>query len=433
MMCEGITADNDHVRPDKHAQPHYRASNKQEQFTISGLQVKYSGPVRAVSNGKTPLDSPSEAQDTIVKTAETPKKTEIQSCSGVSTYTETSIMSSSLNIPRGTPSYNAVDSIIYSLEKVHKYMDHFSAYIKTQKEQSKPLYHWEKYGGYPALSTAVSKLEESITKFKSTRLHPDYLASSVAHATDSSTAVSRAAVCVLAVVNKKIAEYMDDMESSTLNENSKAQANKLITFEVQKLMEHSTRATEQVWRATDLLRECKERRTFAKDWAWSVAATIMTSFIAATVAILITHLYGSMSFDMGTARDFSNEMYHQVLDLVQYAQVVTSLTGEIYNIKLQDIDKQYNDLADISKSHGLRIDNIVDSLGPPNSEGTYYLSTPQTNDTTCEGRIQTVSRDLALQMKRQKEDMELMRKDMHRMNIRLTRGIDKVKKNQMLL
>jgi len=326
------------------------------------------------------------------------------------------------------PPRNAVDDIVHCLSEVHIHISRLSAYVKAQEENDAPLYQWERYLGYPALSAAVSKLEKAVARFKPTRLLPEYLAVRVARATDFSTAVSGAASEVLAIVNKKTADYMDEMETSTLSEEAKAQANSLITEEVQKLMEHSTKAAEQVWRATDMLRECKEGRTLAKDWAWSAAATVMTAFIAAAVAVFAAHIYGPSGLGLITG-DHNNNMYHHVLDLVEHTNAVTNLTGEIHDIKLQDIDQRYNNLAALSESHGLRIDNIVDALGPPNAQGTYYPSTPELSDATCEARIQKMSKDLSFQLKRQKEDMDMMRKDMQRMDIRLTSGIEKVKKN----
>lgn len=326
------------------------------------------------------------------------------------------------------PPRNAADYIVHCLSEVQDQMYRLNMYVKAQEENKAPLYQWERHLGYPALSAAVSKLENAVAKFRPTRLLPEYLAVRVARATDYSTAVSGAASDVLAIVNKKTADYMDEMETSTLSEETKAQANSLITEEVQKLMEHSTRAAERVWRATDMLRECKEGRALAKDWAWSAAATMMTAFIAAVVAVFAAHVYGPSGLGIIT-RGYNNNMYHQILDLVERTKAVTNLTGEIYSVKLQDVDQRYNNLAALSESYGLRIDNIVDALGPPNAQGTYYPSTPGPADATCEARIQKMSQDLSLQLKRQKEDMEMMRKDMQRMDIRLTSGIEKVKKN----
>lgn len=326
---------------------------------------------------------------------------------------------------------NTIEHIVDRLANVKKHMNEFRAFISTQKDLDQPLYNWRKYGNYPALGTAVSELQESTARFKRTRLPQDRLTASVARATDYSTSVSRAAVDILAIINKNIADYMDEMETSTFGEEAKAQANALITEDVRKLVEHSTRAAEHVWRATDLLRVCKEKRNRDKDWAWSAAATAMTAFIAAAVGIAAAHLYGPSG--SGLASSASHSMNTQMLDLVERTQAVTNLTSEIYNIKLKDIDQRYTNLASLSESHGIRIDNIVDALGPPNAEGTYYGSMPMQetkDDGTCESRVQKVSAELNFQTRRQQENLEQMRKDMNRMGIRLTQSVEQLKKKK---
>jgi hypothetical protein len=320
---------------------------------------------------------------------------------------------------------NAVDDIVDRLETVEKRMNEFRAFIQAQKDLGKPLHEWNTYGGYPVLGTAVSELEKSTAKFKRARIPKDRLAASIARANHYSTSVSRAAVDILAMINTKAEDYMDEMETSTLNEDAKNQTNALIIEEVQKLIEHSTRAAEHVWRATDLLRACKERRIYNKDWTWSAAATAMTAFIAATVGIAATQVNGP------SIPSSTHNMLPQILDIVERTQTMTNLTSQIYNIKLQNIDQRYTDLSALSKSHSIRIDKLVEALGPPNSEGTYYGSMPKTTeDSTCGARLQKVSMDLGLQLQRQQENLAQMRKDMNRMGLRLTQKVEQLEKKK---
>ena len=77
------------------------------------------------------------------------------------------------------------------------------------------------------------------------------------------------------------------------------------------------------------------------------------------------------------------------------------------------------------------LDSIVEGLGPPNEQGVYYPSAPKTEGKSCEGiegRLQKVSDDSNRQMQRLHEEMQLMRKNINRMDIRLTSGLDKVRK-----
>jgi hypothetical protein len=267
-----------------------------------------------------------------------------------------------------------------------------------------------------------------MTRFKTTRLPQESLTESVRRATISSTSVSKAAVYVLAVINERISDYMVEMENSTLSEEAKISANVLIIKELHTLLKQTTCAVEHVWYAMDLLRECKQMRTQYKNWAWSAAGTVMTATIAALLGIATAHLYGPAGLDLISHSASTGGVYSQVLDLVYRTQAVTNLMGEICTIKSQDIEQRYNNLASLSESHGLRIDNIVDGLGPPNDEGTYYLATPKEDNESCESRLQMVSDNLNRQLHRQHEEMEMMRKNMHRMDIRLTRGIEKVRK-----
>jgi hypothetical protein len=430
-MSGSSSLNNDNVQYGKQEFAHCYESTEQEQPIMSGSAHNHSALDHKLLNGNENgylLESSVLFPKTLTSVVEASRKASIPPSSTTTTDTETSRTSSGLLVKRETPRNSGIDDIVHCLEDVHKRMDHFGTYIKAQKEHDKPLFQWEKYGAYTALKTAVSKLEQATTKFKPARVLPEYLAESVARATHSSTSVSGAAVYVLEVINKKTSDYMDETETSKLSEDAKAQANVVITEEVGRLMEHSTRATEQVWRATDMLRECKEKSNVVKDWAWSATATIMTSFIAATVAIFAAHLYGPKGLDVVAGSGHNTSMYHQVLDLVQRTHALTNFTGDIYNTKIQDMDQRYNDLAALSESHGIRIDNIVDGLGPPNSEGTYYHSTSQTDGATCEQRIQKIFQQLSLQSKRQQEDLATMRKDMHRMDIRLTEGVKKSQK-----
>jgi hypothetical protein len=327
-----------------------------------------------------------------------------------------------------TKSRHVGDDIVSCLAEVEKHMSEFRDYTKTQEDNDKPLYQWSKFGGFAALSAAVSQLEEATAQFKTTRLRQDSLAESVRRATNSSTSISKAAIYVLSVMNAKTGEYMVEMDKSTLSEEAKISANVLITKEIQTLLKQTTCAVERVWHATDLLRESKQRRTQYKNWAWSVAGTIMTATIATVVGIVTAHIYGPAGLDLIPKSGSSGFMYAQVLDLVKRTQVVTNLTGDICTTKLQDIEQRYNDLASLSESHSLRIDNLVDGLGPPNDEGTYYFSTPKEDSQSCENRLRAVSGDLNRQLYRQREELGAMRKNMHRMDIRLTRSIEKVRK-----
>jgi hypothetical protein len=187
---------------------------------------------------------------------------------------------------------------------------------------------------------------------------------------------------------------------------------------VKKVLEHSTLATKSVWAAADLLqgleKSSTEKLVLQKRVARCLATTALTAGFSAAIGILAAH---------------GDSVYSQVLDLVQRTQDVTNLTSEIYTVKLQDLGQRYEDLTAVAESHGLRIDNLVDALGPTNEEGNYYLSTSKEDESPSEDigdRLYKISDDSQRQMRRLHEEMELMRKNMHRLDLRLTRRLDRI-------
>jgi hypothetical protein len=299
-------------------------------------------------------------------------------------------------------------------------MNSLQEYVKAQEGAGKPLHQWSRYGKYIALSKAVSELEEATKKFSLVQLPQDY-ATRIASATSSSTAVSKSAIYVYAAISKKTGDHVDDLEGSSLPNIAKMSANVLIMEETGRLLDHCTQATEHVWRATDLLRTY-DQKIQKKDWAWSAAATALTALVAATVAIIAAHLYGPPGPGLAPKAILANGGYEQALAIIQQTQAVTNLTDELYSIKLQDVDQRYKNLLALSESHGLRIDNLVESLGPPNQEGTYYLST---DTESCDVQLQKASDNLKIQLQRQQQELESLRRNVQRMDVRLTRSIEK--------
>ncbi|KAH7078457.1 hypothetical protein FB567DRAFT_596053 [Paraphoma chrysanthemicola] len=328
--------------------------------------------------------------------------------------------------------WTSLREFLNRLRAVDERMNDFREYIKTQRDEGKPLYQWAKYDGYSALSAAVFKLDKATVIIKGMRLPLEGASTIFSQATDLSTSVSQHAAYALGVMNEKTELYLEEMGTSTLSEEAKARANQLITEELKKLMEHSTHATERVWVATDVLRKSAHKSAHSRTWAWSVAGTIMTATIAAVVGIITAHVYGPAGLDLVPMSGAGSVIYNEVLALVQRTYAVTNLTGEFYSIKLEDIDQRYKDLAVLSESHGLRIDNLVDALGPPNENGVYYPSNPKIQTEPCSDTKSDAYKDLdgtAQQMLRLQHDLEQMRKNMNRMDIRLTRSIEKMLKD----
>jgi hypothetical protein len=427
--------ENENVQCTKHDRGTIHPSTLQEPYDTIRYQVKHLLTVQDVQTGGKDLAGlltpPPESR--IANVTEKPNlhKTESKLKHAVSVCTaktETSSAHPKLIDSQHPPSRIIVDEVLRCLSKVEGQMNQFRKYITIQNDEDIPLYQWSKYGGYSSLNTAVSELEKSTSRLKRIRLPEDYLTASISLAMDSSTSVSNIATYGFTVMDKKTAKYLEEMESSTLSEEARSEANAAITEELQKLMAHSFRAAKHVWLATDLLRSCKHKSNQHIDWAWSSAATIMTAFIATTVSIVTTHLYGYTGFGLIPSNNTAGEMYTQVLDMVQRTRAVTNLTGELYTIKLQDIDRRYDNLADLSEAHGLRIDNLVEALGPPNQEGTYSFAVQKTDQSACKDLqrlIQQVSEESKHQSQQHQAEIEFMRKNINRMDIRLSSSIAK--------
>jgi hypothetical protein len=322
-----------------------------------------------------------------------------------------------------------IDEVLRCLSDVEVQMSAFRTYIKTQNDEDIPLYQWATYSGYASLDDAVLQLERLTVKLKTIRMPQDYLPASLSRAMEYSTSISNAATYGFTIMNNKTSKHMEEMEGSMLSEEARSLANAVITEELQKLMDHSFRAVKNVWLTIDLLRDCEQKRSHYKGWGWSsLAATIMTTVVAATVGLVTARLYGLAGFYLVPSSSPGGGMYTQLIDLVQRTQAVTNLTSELYTIKLRDIDYRYDYLAALSESHGLRIDNLVEALGPPNEEGTYYPPKPKTDIGSCkdlERIMRKTSEESKRQSQRYQSEIELMRKNINRMDIRLTSSIEK--------
>jgi hypothetical protein len=325
--------------------------------------------------------------------------------------------------------HRVVNEIVSCLADVETHMSNLHNFVGTQENGDKPLYQWAKYGGYPALTTAVSELEDALAKLKAVQPEQDYLATSALLAMSTSTSVSTVAAYTLAVINKETAKYMEEMKSSTLTSEAKLSATAIITEESKKLIEHATRATKSVWVTVDMLRDLNQERLRSKDRVWSAATIVMTIVISAVVGTLASYLCGPAGLDIGSKSGHSGGMHTQAGNFVQRIQVISDTTDRLYTIKMEDLD-HYSDLATLAESNSLRIDNLVEALGPPNQEGNYYPSMRNANSESCEhvkARLQKVSDDTNCQLQRLHEDMEIIRKNMNRMDIRLTRSINKIR------
>ncbi|EDU50383.1 hypothetical protein PtrSN002B_008876 [Pyrenophora tritici-repentis] len=348
------------------------------------------------------------------------------------------------------------DDILGCMKKVEEAMLQFKQYIQAEKDGNKPLYKWSKFEGYRVISRSINDLDEAAAKLEPADLPRPQVKIYLSRATQISLAVSQIAVFAMGVMSEKSANCIDEIEESSLSAECKGTAHSFVTTELKKLLKHCARATERVYAALDLLRQSltidesyqnpdmplikeliaeREARLHASrtSWLWNAAGIVLGAATSAAIGLTAARLYGAGGFDLESMIP-SSSVHGQVMNLVHRAQAVTNLTGEIYKIKLEDLGQRYNDLVEVSESYGLRIDNLVEALGVPNEQGTYFLSAPSdsTPKTDCQvpedirAYMKKISADANRQLERLRSEMELMRKNVHRMDIRLTKRLDKV-------
>jgi hypothetical protein len=340
------------------------------------------------------------------------------------------------------------------MAEVEEAMMHFEQYIRVQNDNNKPLYQWVKFDGYRSITRAIKDLDDTVAKFEPVALPIAHVKMYLSRATQYSLSVSRIAVFAMGVMSDKSALCINEIEESLLSDEGKVNAQRLITIELKKLLKHCAKATDRVYAALDLLRKTllidelhknpdisvikklaeSEPRLSPprKSWLWTATGITLGAMASAAIGLAGAHLYGPGGFDLALTTN-PDGMHAQVLDLVHRAQAITNLTGEIYSVKLEDLDQRYKELENASESHGLRIDNLVDTLSVLNDEGTYFSSTSKpTPELNCDvpdnvrSNIRKISDDADRQLERLHSEMETMRKNMHRMDIRLTKRLDKV-------
>ncbi|KNG47343.1 hypothetical protein TW65_05894 [Stemphylium lycopersici] len=353
---------------------------------------------------------------------------------------------------------SVADEMIDRIVGVEAAMIRFQQYIKKQNNYNKPLFKWTKYD-YQAIRSALVDLDETVSTFEATSLPPSYVKYYLERATRLSLSVSQIAVFAMSIMSKKTANCVDEIEGSLLSATDKADAQTRITGELQDLLRWCANATSRVYAALDLLRntlsiddlyrnpdipitkeivaESEARLAIPRQSFWCKFVKIVLGAAAsAAIGLTAAHIYRTSSLDLAPKASLNTEYAHtRILGLIHRTQAIGNITGEIHTIKLEDLSHGYTELAAASEAHGLRIDNLVEALGAPNEQGTYFSSIPEA-DTLPKAECQTpddirsyvrrVSEDTFRQMERLHNEMELMRRNVNLMDIRLTKRINKL-------
>ncbi|KAI8937819.1 hypothetical protein NX059_005513 [Plenodomus lindquistii] len=367
--------------------------------------------------------------------------------------------------------YLLADAVLANMKRLQTALEALKEHINTQLSgpKAKSLHEWDPYTDYRNLSTAADSLAYTVLQFVPSHL-PETTASSYRRrARLYSTSTSHLAIFILNHTNQKCSTCLADLDTSDLSADAKQAAQTQMTSEVSKLLDHCSRATTRVWCAYDTM-EASLQPTLSQEIAATVDATVRRAVASmreeyankekldyehykATHHSTRTHVLQTLFWIVVTAASFystaqslfpaafipplytpSSQMqaqagahlYHQTLELVERTNAITNLTGELYDIQLQDLNTRYKALELSAEDTSLRIDNLVDALGVPNELGNYYVAAQDGGSEGMRRRVEKMQEDVEGRLQRLQDDIKQMRKGIQRMDIRLTKRLDKV-------
>ena len=341
------------------------------------------------------------------------------------------------------------------LEEMTKYLD----YILSQGVQLKPLYQWDPYHGYDASISAIHSLERAVRALRAEHsteniiLPEEYIRMCRRGGRQLSTSISKAAGHIMRTMRKRSENCTDEIEASPLDDIGKTEAIAGIMHELEKVIQYCVGATNHTWQAFDLLEERliadeldKSMRDFLakriieaseahnrsppKTGFWKAAISIVGVSIGVAIIFAAANMYSPGGFSPATEVSAHGDSLHtDFLSMVERTQHIANLTNRAHSAHFQDMNQRYKYLEVASQHQSLRIDNIVESLGPPNEVGTYYSSWPQLEHRFSEAARQsvgTVATELEDQLKRLRYDLKSLRRNVDNMDIRLTKRLDKL-------
>ncbi|KAH9868586.1 hypothetical protein J1614_007658 [Plenodomus biglobosus] len=363
--------------------------------------------------------------------------------------------------------YYLADVVIANMKRLQTAMEALQEHINNQLggPEEKPLHQWNQYTSYSSLELAISSLGLAVEQLEPSNLLEIQASYYRLRARDYSTTISNIAVFILSHVNKKCATCLEDLEAADLDAEDEQAAQTHMTSEVAKVLEHCSSATTRIWTAFDTLSiflqpvPSGETAATLDATVRNTIASMMEDYKQASIAehehrkttkprtnhrrmmalfwfvVTVTSVYStlqslipaaSLPSLQSTPRHSDTDLYRQTMHLVERTTAVTNLTGEIYNVQLTDLDTRCKTLELAASSHALRIDNLVEALGAPNKNGHYYAAAQNVDAQGVGERVSKLREDVEWRMRRLQNDMQQMRKSMHRIDIRLSKRLDTV-------
>ncbi|KAF2643335.1 hypothetical protein P280DRAFT_505481 [Massarina eburnea CBS 473.64] len=347
---------------------------------------------------------------------------------------------------------SAVRDVLARMEEVEEAMIEFRDYLTTQDDQNKSFHDWARYTKYDAISDAVDKLVNTVANLKSEDSIERITSSqSLRKARIISTSISNITVAALNIMDRKTMEYVNSMDHVT-HEASAADDNTrhVLMVELGKMLKYSTSATDSIWEAMDTLAKMEQARGPPKksmlndSWDWG-------KWLGLVLTILLFCSYMVFTFTNPTADSLlqacarSNDLHRVVADGNANLYALLRAQGEqieinnlIFDYQIETLRNQTNLVSEKADANGLRIDNIWEALGPPNANGTYY-SHGDTRDTTIVPSDENTSKRMGAQLKdvnkkiegsveRLKKQIEGIKKDWQRADLRLSTRLDRVER-----
>jgi hypothetical protein len=259
-----------------------------------------------------------------------------------------------------------------------------------------------------------------------------------------SISVSNIAVFAMGVMNKRTAAYVEG-HSSWLSLLTDDNAKHVVTSELANVLRYSTSATNSVWSAMDSLAKLVEPqpitppargvksslktklRNGIRDWPQSLSLILLIAILA-----LLATSFVNPPDHLQQACARSNDLHRIVADGNANLYNLLKAQGEqfelnklVFDHKIDSIRNQTILVAEQAQANGVRIDNIWEALGPPNADGTYYMSGSAID---VKKQLRDMNKRVEERVQQLKKDIALTRKEWLRADVRLTARLDRVER-----
>jgi hypothetical protein len=349
---------------------------------------------------------------------------------------------------------------------VAKEMGNLRQYLEYPDADCMPVLEWPPYTRYAELHSAVVTLDLAVLELdrQSDEKHfrADLTHRYLAEARDLSLSTSKATIFAMKVMSKKTGEYAQELEDPESPLTVEDITNNAVACEIGKLLEHSTEATESVWAAVDLLQQLHDantepqeeqlttdsgvegkeeterivKGTHVKKWSpqdWLTLGCILCCLFLTTLqelkhpSLFISH---RAQTDCTVAKTLYADLSH-AYKLFHDSYKHSASLQQSQHYKLIMLNERYQNLQGALDDKDLRIDNIWEALGPPNTNGAFYGAESAKAlkcdyDSGVDGKLQELRQGLQEQVKRAEASAVQVRREMQLTDIRLSQRLTKI-------